>query len=322
MDEFSFINKVKQPFYKQSSLVKGVGDDAAVFRQQTKDIVTAVDTFVENIHFTRATMPPFYIGYRALAANISDIAAMGATPTFYLVSIIIPKTWTENECTAIFTGMKSIAKRYQMDLIGGDTVSGNELSISITVIGYVNGERARYRHLAKHKDVVFVTGTLGDSRAGLHMLLNQGNYRDEDYFKKRHQMPTPRVEFVNGLKDIPRMALNDVSDGVANEATEIAEVSQVDIYLVEEAIPIAPSFDQFPYTLQEKWKYFGGEDFEILGTVPIENWSQVQSVAEKVDLQVTEIGYVTLPRKESGSVFLEKGNQVHSLNKDGYTHLT
>src|SRR5690625_3803632 len=84
MNEFYFINSIKQSHYKQSSLVKGVGDDGAVFRQQTQDIVTAVDTFVENIHFTRQTMPPFYIGYRALAANISDIAAMGGSPTFYL----------------------------------------------------------------------------------------------------------------------------------------------------------------------------------------------------------------------------------------------
>ncbi|HLS60029.1 MAG TPA: thiamine-phosphate kinase [Virgibacillus sp.] len=321
MNEFSFINSIKQSHYKQSSLVKGVGDDGAVFRQQTQDIVTAVDTFVENIHFTRQTMPPFYIGYRALAANISDIAAMGGSPTFYLVSIIIPKTWSEKECLEIFSGMEEIGKEYRMDLIGGDTVSGSELAISITVIGYVNRGQARYRNLAKHHDVVFVTGTLGDSRAGLHMLLNQGDYINERYYKKRHQMPTPRVEFVNGLKSIPRMALNDISDGIANEAMEIAEASEVDICLVAEAIPVAQSFDQFTYQLQEKWKYFGGEDFEILGTVPTENWAQVQSVAAHVGVQVTEIGNVILPGTESGNVFLEKGSQVRSLTKSGYTHL-
>ena len=322
MDEFSFINSIKQSLYKQSSLVKGVGDDAAVFRQQTQDIVTAVDTFVENIHFTRQTMPPFYIGYRALVANISDIAAMGASPAFYLVSIIIPKTWTENECMEIFSGMKKVGKEYRMDLIGGDTVSGSELSISITVIGYVNRGQARYRSVAKDQDVVFVTGTLGDSRAGLHMLLNQGDYINESYFKERHQMPTPRIDFVNGLQQIPRMALNDISDGIANEATEIAEASEVDIHLVEEAIPLAESFDQFSDHLQEKWKYFGGEDFEILGTVPLKNWSHVQSVADRVGIQVTEIGKVVLPRKESGNVYLQKGNQVRPLTKNGYTHLT
>src|SRR5690625_3253316 len=165
MDEFSFIDSIKQPYYHQSGLIKGIGDDAAVFRQRSQDIVTAVDTFVDGVHFSRRTMLPYHIGYRALAANISDMAAMGATPSFYLVSITIPKTWESNELREIFEGMKLLAKKYQMDLIGGDTVSGGELVISITVIGYVNEKRARYRNLAKNGDTVFVTGTVGDSQA-------------------------------------------------------------------------------------------------------------------------------------------------------------
>ena len=162
MDEFSFINLIKQDYYTQSTLIKGVGDDGAVFRQSSKDIVTAMDTFVEDIHFSRKTMRPFYIGYRALAANISDLAAMGASPAFYLVSIIIPKSWSEDELLQIFTGMKTLAKTFNMDLIGGDTVSGQQLSISITVIGYVQRGKARYRSSAQDGDIVFVTGTLGD----------------------------------------------------------------------------------------------------------------------------------------------------------------
>src|SRR5690625_5663650 len=111
------------------------------------------------------------------------------------------------------------------------------------------------------------------------------------------------------------MALNDISDGIANEAMEIAEASEVEICLVADAILVALSFDQFTYQLQEKWKYFCGEDFEILGTVPTENWAQVQSVAAHVGVQVTEIGNVILPGTESGNVFLEKGSQVRSLTK-------
>src|SRR5690625_4812517 len=132
MDEFSFINSIKQNHYRQSTIVKGIGDDGAIFRQTSQDIVTAVDTFVEDIHFSKKTVPPAFIGYRALAANISDLAAMCATPAFYLVSIVIPDTWSKDNIMEIFTGMKELANIYQMDLIGGDTVSGKELTISIT----------------------------------------------------------------------------------------------------------------------------------------------------------------------------------------------
>src|SRR5690625_5098722 len=130
MDEFSFINTIKQQSYKQSSLQKGVGDDAAVFREFNQDIVTAVDVFVDNIHFSRQTMQPFHIGYKALAANISDLAAMGANPVYYLVAVVIPKKWSEMELAEIFSGMQLLADRHNLDLIGGDTVSGNELTIS------------------------------------------------------------------------------------------------------------------------------------------------------------------------------------------------
>src|SRR5690625_2260349 len=133
-----------------------------------------------------------------------DIVGIGSRPGVFFGTIIIPKTWTENECMEIFSGMKKVGKEYRMDLIGGDTVSGSELSISITVIGYVNRGQARYRSVAKDQDVVFITGTLGDSRAGLHMLLNQGDYINESYFKERHEMTTPRIEFVKGIQKIDR----------------------------------------------------------------------------------------------------------------------
>src|SRR5690625_1342534 len=226
MDEFSFIDSIKQPFYKQSTLMKGIGDDAAVFRPGANDVVTAVDTFVEGIHFAKKTMPPFYIGYRSLAANISDLAAMGATPAFYLVSITIPKTWQKEQLPEIFNGMSSLSHTYKMDLIGGDTVSGKELVISITVIGYVKKGKVRYRSLAKPDDIVFVTGTVGDSQAGFYILMNQGKYINKDYFIKRHQMPKPRIDFVQQLSHLNRISLNDISDGIASEASEIARESK------------------------------------------------------------------------------------------------
>lgn len=322
MDEFSFIKSIEQSAYSQASLVKGIGDDAAVFRQQAADIVTAKDMFVENVHFARHTMDPYHIGYKALASNLSDLAAMAAEPAFYLVGISIPPHWSMEEIDTIYKGMKDLAANYKMDLIGGDTVSGKELVISITVIGYVPTGKARYRSHASDGDIVFATGTLGDSQAGLHMLTNAGEYIDSDYFIKRHQLPSPRVLFALALQDISRLCLNDISDGIASEAHEIAEASNVTIYLNDEDIPVHSSFKQFEAALQDKWKLFGGEDYEIVGTVPKENWAQVQDAAAQLNLRVTNIGYVAT-NSRLGQVFLkQKNGKIEQLEKKGYNHLS
>lgn len=321
MDEFSFIDKIKQKFYHQSGLIKGIGDDGAVFRQNSQDIVTAADLFVENVHFTRKTMNAFQIGYRALAANLSDLAAMAAVPGYYLVSVVIPKSWPIEDITQIFSGMKELAGKYNMDLIGGDTVRGELLTISITIIGFVEKDKARYRNAAYQGDIVFVTGSLGDSQAGFHILTNPADYLDDNYFIGRHRMPTPRIEFANALKNLPRVALNDISDGIASEAAEIASASCVNIILDDEKIPVSPSYHQFPADLQDKWKYYGGEDFELMGTVAKNNWGKLKIAAERTNTRVTEIGYVTMDEYNDGPVFLMKNNKKKRLEKKGYNHL-
>lgn len=319
MDEFSFIRAIKQDYYNQSSLIKGIGDDAAVIRQGTRDIVTAVDTFVEGVHFSRKTMDPIHIGYRALAANLSDLAAMGAEPAFYLTSIVIPSSWSDNELLDVIKGMKQLAKQYKIDLIGGDTVKGSELTISINVIGYVLQEKCFYRHTSVPGDVVFVTGTLGDSQAGLHILTYPNEYDQKEYFIRRHRMPTPRIDFARRLQKIKRVTLNDISDGIANEALEIAEASDVSIHLIDEQMPSVKSFQQFPDTLQYQWKYFGGEDFELLGTVAELEWEKVIEAAIETDTPIKKVGYVTTPL-ETTNVILHKDGKEILLEKKGYIH--
>lgn len=321
MDEFQFINSITQKNYRQKSLLKGIGDDAAVFRNSFEDIVTAVDTFVENVHFSKKTMTSFQVGYRILAANISDMAAMGASPKFYLVSIVVPSNMKEQTLIDIFSGMKSLAREYHMDLIGGDTVSGNHLTISITIIGYVPKGKARYRKDAKEKDIVFVTGSLGNSRAGLHILMNDVNVTNKKYFIQKHQMPQPRVHFTNSLVTLNRVALNDISDGIANELREIAEASNVTIIVEDEKVPVSDDFIQFTKEQQYEWKYFGGEDFEIVGTIPRKDWDFVKQKAKEHSLRLTKIGYVTYNEQLGSQVFIKKANHLHPLEKLGYIHL-
>lgn len=319
MDEFSFIKSIKQHTYKQPSLVKGIGDDAAVFRQTNQDIVTATDTMVEDIHFSRKTMNPFQIGYRALAVNLSDLAAMAAKPAFYLVSIVIPTYWRTEDVQGIFKGMQKLASSYSMDLIGGDTTSGKELCVSVTIIGYSNQNKARYRHSAKPGDIVFATGTLGDSRAGFHMLMNPGVYRDYNYFVRRHRTPSPRVSFAMNLDNVSRMALNDISDGIASEASEIAEASGVSLVLKYADLPASSHYNQFTTGQRRKWQLFGGEDFELVGTVAELEWPVLSQVACETDTAITKIGYVT--EQQHSFVYLQEESQCNPLDKQGYTHL-
>ncbi|GGP16716.1 thiamine-phosphate kinase [Oceanobacillus neutriphilus] len=318
MDEFSFINAIKPKAYNQPTLIKGIGDDAAVFRS-TSDVVTTVDTFVEDIHFSLETMEPFHIGYRVLAANISDLAAMGAKPAFYLVSMCIPKKWNQEALEGIYQGMNELASMYQMDLIGGDTVSSDRLMISITAMGYVSKERARYRSHARPGDIIFATGTLGDSRAGLEILLHQQKCKDKDYYIKRHRLPQPRAAFALGLREIERVALNDISDGISNEANEIAEASGVELIIIEEKIPVSQTFHQFSEKQQYEWKLSGGEDFELLGTVSKQEWARVQEIAYQENTPIKQIGYVR--ESDEPRVLIQSQEEVKQLTKSGYTHL-
>src|SRR5699024_10949180 len=150
----------------------------------------------------------FQVCYRTLAANISDLAAMGASPAFYLASVVVPNSLSMPNLRKIFSGMIAIAQTYYIDLIGGDIVGRSSLTLSITVIGFVDEERAGYRNIARDGDIVFVTGTLGDAQAGYHILTHDGDYKNKSYYIHRHRMPTPRVDFARALSHLDRIALN------------------------------------------------------------------------------------------------------------------
>lgn len=322
MDEFKFIDSIKQSTYKQSSIVKGIGDDAAVFRQNYQDVVTAVDTFVENVHFSRETMDPYHVGYRVLATNISDMAAMGATPTYYMISIVIPEDWSDKELQEIYQGMKAVASNYRMDLIGGDTVAGSELVVSVTIMGIVEKGKARYRSDMKENDILFVTGTLGDAAAGLYILTAKelDKVKTDKYLIDRHRLPTPRVTFAEALGELDRVALNDISDGIASEANELAVASNLTVHFDLLKLPKHNDLKQFTSEQQRNFQLFGGEDFELIGSVPEKDWNKVQDAAKKTNTEVTQIGFVSDEVSNNDLVFIHEGGEKKVLIKGGYTH--
>ncbi|KYG33047.1 thiamine-phosphate kinase [Alkalihalobacillus trypoxylicola] len=323
-DEFEFIDKITPKIKRQANLIVGIGDDAAIYSPTVlKNQVVCVDTMVEGIHFRKNTLTSYQIGRKALAINISDLAAMGATPKFFLVSIAISDKWNEQELEQIYAGMNDLADKYDMDLIGGDTVSSNEsLVISVTAIGEVYSDTQLLRSHAQHGDVVFLTGEVGHSAAGLHVLNEKGINgpftKDEQVWVLAHQEPEPQIKAGQILANLgERFALNDISDGLASEANELAEASQVSILLDESQIPLDSLKIAVDKTQALKWALFGGEDFQLIGSCSEQVFKKVQPLFQNENIHVTRIGTV-----QDGPVGVEltSDSKREKLEKRGYNH--
>ncbi|WP_010285575.1 thiamine-phosphate kinase [Bacillus timonensis] len=324
-DEFHFIDQIKPKRVSRSGLIAGIGDDAALFRPtQEMEQIICMDTMVEGVHFTKKTMDPYQIGYKALAVNISDIAAMGGTPTYYLVSIAIPKDWNEQELLSIYEGMAMLADKYHMDLIGGDTVSiAGNLVVTVTVLGEVEKGKHLLRSHAQPGDIVFVSGTIGDSSAGLSLLLhNKKNYsfsESEKTLIQKHQYPIPRVEIGRLLSTFERVSLNDISDGLASETNEIAKASCVTLLIDEDKIPFSEAILKQHQDRALEFALYGGEDFELVGTIAASDWEILQKQAKKHGYILTKVGTVS----EGGpAVFLKRDGELCKLEMKGYNHFT
>lgn len=323
-DEFDFIKKIKPNKTHQASLSRGIGDDAAVFEGSSKfDELVCMDTMVEGVHFTKGTMTPFMIGHKALAVNISDIAAMGGTPTYYLVSIAIPKDWNEKDLAAIYAGMSRLGNQYLMDLIGGDTVSSKQgLVITVTVCGRIEKGKSLYRSQAQAGDCIFVVGEVGASAAGLQLLLDKGldySYNEEEnILLAAHQLPIPQVEAGKILAASgERVSLNDISDGLASEANEIAEASNVVLHLDYQKIPRSPFIRSYSEDQQKHWSLFGGEDYQLLGTMTKTAFSKINQTFDQKGIQLVTIGEVT---SGNADVYLNYQDKKEKLPKKGFNH--
>ncbi|WP_221569098.1 thiamine-phosphate kinase [Alkalihalobacillus sp. TS-13] len=321
-DEFEWIESITPKKNHQPTMIEGIGDDAALIRPETEfDDILCVDTKVENIHFSRKTMSPYQIGYKALAVNISDVAAMGGAPKFFLVSIAIPQDWTEEELQEIYRGMEDLADKYTVDLIGGDTVStSGPLVVSVTAHGRVQKDRKLLRKNAQQGDTVFLTGPVGLSAAGLELLLEDQVSDDFKSLLDAHQLPEPQVGAGLLLAESGfKIALNDISDGLASESHEIAEASQVHIQLRYDQLPVVDEFNHFTAGQVLDWMLYGGEDFQLVGTVPREDWPALEKLFSENGQPLHEIGEVVEGNK---GVTLQKGDDLIPISKKGYNHFS
>ncbi|MFC5472204.1 thiamine-phosphate kinase [Cohnella suwonensis] len=342
LDEFARIRawtQDRQPkeTFELAGVSLGIGDDAAVVNGAPgMQWLLAVDTMVERVHFLEETMGDADVGYKALAANVSDIAAMGGVPKHALVSVSAPPAWNAERIGRLYDGLYACADKYGIAVIGGDTTSAPaHLVVSVTVIGTVESGRAIARSGAKPGQFVFLTGPTGLSAAGLHGMLAKSDAESDGRSKSNpklnpvpsrlaqaHRRPSPSVKAGRLLLESGWGAsLNDVSDGLASEAWELAEASGALLVLRESALPVSGELASYASEQGKRpldWVLYGGEDYVLLGTADPRHEEALKARFREEGLPLFVVGEV---EEGTPGVVLETPSGARKpLAKGGYNH--
>ena len=294
MGEFDLIKRYFTPASYSADVLLGVGDDAAVLAVPPGyRLVMAVDTIVEGVHFPVGTSAAD-IAYRALAVNLSDMAAMGAQPRWFTLSLCLPDS-NEQWLSEFARSLNHLAMRYGVQLVGGDTVKG-PLNISIQISGLVSDDGWLTRSGARPGDMVFVSGVPGEAAGGLQLILNPQQQAEEKYRQhllERFYRPTPRVELGVSLRKLASAAM-DVSDGLLTDLRKLCAASRCGATMQLESLPASEALSNvFGESRAEELALQGGDDYELLFTVSDKNLEQLDSVIAATGAACTRIGQIT-----------------------------
>jgi len=328
LGEFGLIAHLTVGLPRSTDVILGVGDDAAVLDTGGEELLVATcDAQVEDTHFRLRYMSPYDIGRRVLAVNVSDVAAMGGSPRYALISLMLPPTLDVAILDGIYDGLKAEAAQFGVAIVGGNIARNTErLIIDITLLGTVMRERVLRRDTAKPGDVVMVTGSLGSSAAGLLVL------EDEQFAAKippeslggvlaALRRPTPRVAAGQWLAEQGVITAMDVSDGLAADISHICDASRVGVDIEAESLPIEPevlTIATLAGREPQDLALFGGEDYELLFTVPEDRADALsQDLLRATGVKATRIGKI---REGSARTLIHQGMAV-PLSSTGWDHL-
>jgi thiamine-monophosphate kinase len=309
LGERGLIDRIQQanPALVQPSTVEGIGDDAAVFTIDAQTLgLLSTDMLVEGIHFDLAYVPLRHLGYKAVAVNVSDIAAMNGLPTQLTVSLALSSRFTVEAIDELYAGIRAACEAYNVDLVGGDTTSSRSgLAISVAVLGRVEKERVTYRRTAQPNDVLCVTGDLGAAYLGLQLLerekqeylanpdMQPALLEERAYLLQRQLRPDGRTDIVHELRDlgIVPTAMIDLSDGLAAGLLTLCTQSNTGAVIFDENVPI----DDQTYLAADEFRISpitaalnGGDDYELLFTLPPQQFDILKNHS-----RITAIGYMT-----------------------------
>lgn len=330
LGEFGLIKHLTERFsLQQPSSVLGIGDDAALLSAEGREIAITTDILAEGVHFNLGYAPLKHLGYKAVVANLSDIAAMNAVPAQILVGIAASNRFPVEAFEELYEGIGHACKHYGVDVVGGDTTSSHSgLVISITAIGYGEKESLTKRSGAQPNDLLVLTGDLGGAYMGLQVLerehsvfLVNPNMQPEmegyDYILQRQLKPEARTDIRAKLQElgIQPTAMIDVSDGLASEILHLADQSKVGFRLYEEKIPMdeltimtADEFNLNPSIAALS----GGEDYELLMTIAPSDYDKIKNHPD-----FTIIGHAT-EASEGCYLVLRGSNELSKLTAQGW----
>jgi thiamine-monophosphate kinase len=332
LGEFGLIDLLtKNIELKNPSTLKGVGDDAAVTNPEGQLVLTSTDMLVEGVHFDLAYVPLKHLGYKAAVVNFSDIYAMNGKPTQLFVCLAVSNRFPVEAVEEIYEGILTACQVYGVDLVGGDTTASTSgLILSLTVNGLATHDAVVYRSGAQPNDLIVVTGDLGGAYMGLQLLERekqvflvnpnmQPELQGHDYVLERQLKPEARKD-VKGILDglnIKATSMIDLSDGLSSDLLHICTASGVGCRIYEDKLPIDPTV----YNLCEEFSLntttvvlSGGEDYELLFTVPIEHF---QNVKQNPNLSI--IGHIT--EEIMGRYLITRAEEAIELKARGWNAL-
>lgn len=332
LGEFGLIEHLTRDFaLRQSSSIKGIGDDAAILEFLGGRTVVSTDMLVEGVHFDLSYAPPQHLGYKAVAVNLSDIYAMNARPTQITVSLAVSNRFGIEYLDKIYEGIRHACEIFEVDLVGGDTTSSySGLIISVTAIGEVDENQVTERSGAQENDLLVVSGDLGGAYMGLQLLEReksvfqanpdaQPDLSDYKYPVERQLKPEARKDIPDLLEKlgVKPTAMIDISDGLSSEALHLCKASNLGVRLYEDKIPIDPSV----YKACEEFKLSattvalnGGEDYELLFTIPLEDHDKI-----KANPHLTVVGHMV--EAAQGSMLVARDGAEVPLQAQGWNPL-
>lgn len=329
LGEFGLIEHLtKNNDTTQASTVLSIGDDAAVIDQFGRQTVISTDMLVEGVHFDLMYTPLKHLGYKSVVVNLSDICAMNATPTHVTISVAISNRFSLEAIEELYEGIYAACKKYNVDLIGGDTTSSQKgLVISVTAIGEVAPDKYIKRSGAQKGDLICVSGDLGAAYMGLQLLERekrifleskgvQPDLQNKAYTVGRILKPEARIDIVNWLqeKEIIPTSMIDVSDGLSSELLHLCKQSNAGCVLYEDKIPFHEETREmaFEFNLDPTMcALSGGEDYELLFTIKQEDYDKIV-----LSEQISVIGYVT--EASEGAYLHSKSDKRHKLIAQGW----
>lgn len=322
MAERELISRIRDRFQSSDpTLFAGIGDDCALFGNSAANPwMITTDMLVENVHFNLLWHDPYRLGRKSVAVNISDIAAMGGQPKFILLTFSLTHSVENRWLERFIDGIYDICRQYGCSVIGGDTVSGAELSFSVTVIGTGDGVTPVRRSGASDGDGIYVSGYLGSAALGLYLFQEEPVVETLSVFHLAHLDPSPQVDLGRKLAELKIVsAMQDLSDGIATDLAHICRESRVGALIDESLLPMEIGFSQYCDKLQldpGRVQLTGGEDYQLVFTVSKAKEVMLEALRNEGFL-ITRVGEI----QQGSSVFMRrKDGQIEDISYQGYEH--